>query len=49
MGNRIRRWHEFHRYRAMVRDLHSLSLNELQALWISPAEINRLAWTASHA
>jgi hypothetical protein len=48
MCNLFRRWHELHRYRLTARDLNSLSLRELQALWITPAEIDRLAWTASH-
>ena len=48
MSNVFRRWHESHRYRVTMRDLHSLSMAELHALWIKPAEIDRLAWTASH-
>jgi hypothetical protein len=49
MSNLFRSWHESHRYRLTVRDLNSLSLGELQALWIRPNDINRLAWTASHS
>jgi len=37
------------RYRALVRELRSLSAKELGALGIAPAEIDRLAFAAAHA
>ena len=47
MGTLIHKWLEVRRYRATVQLLSSLSPGELQALWIAPAEIERLAHEAS--
>lgn len=45
MTKMIRNW----RYRALVRQLKSLSARELRALGIRPAEIDRLAFAAAYA
>jgi uncharacterized protein YjiS (DUF1127 family) len=47
MTKAIRSWRQSRRFRAIVRELKALSLRELGALGIRPAEINHLALEAS--
>jgi uncharacterized protein YjiS (DUF1127 family) len=43
----IRSWRRTRRFRALVRELSSMSASELAALGINPAQIGRLAFAAS--
>jgi uncharacterized protein YjiS (DUF1127 family) len=49
MRNLICRWRQTRRYRATVRDLRSLAPEQLSALGIEAADIDRLARKASDA
>jgi hypothetical protein len=46
MTTAIRTWRQTRRYRALVSDLRALPSTELRALWITPADIPRLAHQA---
>jgi hypothetical protein len=43
----IRRWRQVHRRHEIERQLKRLSLEELALLWITPAEVDHLAFEAS--
>jgi uncharacterized protein YjiS (DUF1127 family) len=47
MTKALRSWRQSRRFRAIVRELNSLSPRELDALGIRPVEINHLALEAS--
>jgi uncharacterized protein YjiS (DUF1127 family) len=49
MNTLLRRWLRARRYRAALRQLTSLSPRELEALGITPTEIERLAREASRS
>jgi uncharacterized protein YjiS (DUF1127 family) len=45
----IHKWREAHRYRSTLRQLNRLSTDDLRSLWITPAEVDRLALHASRS
>jgi hypothetical protein len=43
----IRRWRQVHRHHEIERQLKRLSPEQLALLWITPAEVDHLAFEAS--
>ena len=47
MTKTVRRWRQEHRRHALERQLKRLSVAELALLWITPADVDHIAFEAS--